>query len=360
MRIVIAIAVLCAAAFAAAYGCESGHEASSSGLVDVAHGLDGGMPGADGGGVREPDVVRGPDAGAVLTPIEPKPVIEIAAGTGDDQVAVIPSAGEDLPRGPESFDIDPDGNVYILDSQGGAVKVFGTQGALARRIDLAGQGSAFVDCAVSKTGELALAHAPENLVHVLPKGAAGLGQAARQIALPAVAGFDGVSYNGEGTLFARTAGEMTYAIDGSQSNPFLALLSMKAAMFVRVRRVSPALGVVYASAVYDADGWQGNAQKVFEIAPKMSIGSISFIDADAKGRAYLHIEAVDESPAGSIDVKRYVMRVGAAPADWTAPFEIPTDTYSLPFRDLRVGADGTVYAMLVYQDKVKVIRWNAE
>ena len=359
MRVVVAIAVICAAACAAVYGCESGNGAASPGAVDAAHELDGGSAGADVG-VREPEVVRWPDAGTAVVPIQPKAAFDIAAGSGDDQVAVTAASDEELPRGPESFDVDPDGNVYVLDAQGGAVKVFGAQGGLVRRVDLAGQGSAFIDCAVSKTGELALAHAPGNAVHVLPKGAAGLAQAARQIALPAVAGFDGVSYDGAGTLFARTAGEMTYAVDGGDGSPFLALLSMKAKMFVRVRRVSPALGVVYASAIYDAEGWQGNAQKVFEIAPKMAIGSISFIDADAKGRAYLHLEAVSESPASAIYVRRYVMRVGAAPADWAAPFEIPTDTYAQPFRDLRVAADGTVYAMLVYQDKVKVIRWNAE
>jgi hypothetical protein len=345
---------------AAVVGCGSWGGAGPSGPVDAGHGVDAAAPAEDGGAVRDPEVVRWPDGGIGVIPALPTGVIEIPAGDGEGRVAVTAGGGEELPRGPESFDVDAEGNVWLLDAAGGAVKVFGPQGAYVRAVDLGGDGPSFIDLSVSRSGELALAQAAASRVHVLPKAATALAQASRQVGLLAAAPFDGVSFDATGALYARTAGQWTYAVDGDQGNPYLALLSMHAPLFVRVRRLGPSLGILYASAAYDAGGYTGNAQKVFEIAPKVSIGSISFIDADAKGRAYLHLESVGETAEGAIDVRRYVMRVGAAPADWAEPFEIPTDTHALPFRDLRVGADGTVYAMLVYADKVKVMRWTAE
>jgi hypothetical protein len=311
-------------------------------------------------GEREPEVVRQPDAGTADSGSESAVVLEVTAGDGEDQVAVVHAEGEELPRGPESFDIDADGNVHLLDAHHAALKVFTPAGALFRKIDLGADGRSFVDCAVSPAGEVALVHAPSHRLHVLPKSANEIGQATRRLGLPAVSGFDGVSFDAKGKLFVRTLGQWTYALDSDPGTPFLALLSMHSTGFFRVRRLSAATAVLFSSDSYESDGISGNAKRVFEISPGVQIGSIAFLDADTRGRAFVKIETVGETPSGEIDVRRFVVRVGAAASDWSAPMEIPTDVYALPFRDIRIGADGSIYAMLVYRDRVKVMRWTAE
>ncbi|MBI5525553.1 MAG: hypothetical protein HY897_04400 [Deltaproteobacteria bacterium] len=341
--------------------------------VDVPKG-DGGPGAADAGtagfpdagpttpdaGEREPEVVKQPDAGSPDAGGESSVVLEVAAGTADDQVAVEPGADDEPPRGPESFDIDADGNVHILDSPGAALKVFAPAGGLLRRIGLGPDGRSFLDFSVSPSGEVAVAHAPSHRLHVLPKSATDVAQAARQLGLPVIAGFDGVSFDSAGKLFVRMLGQWTYALDGDPGNPFLALLSMHSTGFFRVRRVSAALAVLFASDSYETDGISGNAKTVYEISPGIQIGSISFLDADSRGRVFVKIETVGELASGEVDVRRFVVRLGASDSDWSAPIEIPADVYALPFRDIRVGADGSVYAMLVYQDRVKVMRWTVD
>ncbi|MDD5306471.1 MAG: hypothetical protein PHU25_04040 [Deltaproteobacteria bacterium] len=306
----------------------------------------------------EPETVTVPNTG--LSEYAPISDLKLAVGGSDGQIAVSPGAEDELPQGPASFDVDSSGNVYILDSVSSTIKSFQAGGTPIGKINLVKDRAPFLDFSLAPSGEMAVYQAATDLVFVLPKGANQISQATPVRSLSSVQDFSGVFYNNDSQLFARDSGQMTYKVSSSGvAAPYLALLSMRNQMFFRTN-LAPTSGVLYASKQLQASGYQGNAEKKYEITMDRPILSVTYIDSDSQGRPYLRVETDDSATVEQVKVKRYVMRVGSKPEDWTKPIEIPSDVYALPFRDIRIGADGSVYAMLVYQDRIEVKKWAAK
>lgn len=284
----------------------------------------------------------------------------IPTGKNEGEIGLYEGGEDELPFGPLSFAVDKEENIYILDSINGAVKGFGKDGAIKNIISLLDKARSIVDIVISKDNNIALADINSNQIYLLTQGSKSISEYIKRINIPSVNEFSGLFSSLKGNIYIRHSDQQSIRIGENGIHiPFMSIVSRTEDFFMRTRRISESLSVLFISSQDGNINYKGNTEKQLEIMLNMPILSVSLIDTDSSGRSYLLVEA-DNGGREVVNVKRFVIRAGPRDEDWSKPFEIPLDVYAMPFKDIVIGEDGTVYAMLVYRDRVEVTRWKAE
>jgi len=281
-------------------------------------------------------------------------------GNSDTKIGLLEGGEDELPSGPMSFSVSEDGEVYILDTINAAIKGFDSSRGLKGFISISERARDIVDIVITPNKEIAVSDMSQQMVFLLKNTAKSLSEHFKSYKISGIEDFSGLTSTLKGNIFVRYGDQQMLKLNESGLNiPFMSLISRNEDMFFRLKKVSGSLSMLFMSSMDQNSTFKGNTEKQIELALGMPVLSMSFLDTDAKGRQYLLVE-VDDGSSEVVKVKRYVIRTGAKAEDWSKPIEIPLDVYAFPFKDIVIGSDGSVYAMLVYKDRVEVARWKTE
>ncbi len=281
-------------------------------------------------------------------------------GNKEGEIGIREGGEDELPSGPMSFTVDKNGNLHILDNINSSIKSFRPDRTLSNIISLGERAKSFIDITTSADNQLAVADMSNNLLYILSANSKSLSDLLKTIRLPMVSDFGGIYNSVKGNIYLRYGDQQSYRLNDSGLHiPFMSLISRGENLFLRTKRISSGISMLFMSSRDQNPEYKGNTESQIEIAIGLPILSISVIDTDSLGRAYLLVEA-DSGSKETVSVKRFVIRAGTKDEDWSKPLEIPLDVYTIPFKDIIIGEDGTVYAMLVYKDRVEVTKWRVE
>ncbi len=280
-------------------------------------------------------------------------------GTKDDEIGVLEGGEDELPTGPMSFAVNESGEIYILDSINGKIKGFDKNKMIKGLISLGEKAKSVLDIAITKDNQLLLADLHEDAVLLLSSQISDITTPDKKYRFN-ISDFSGIFTTNRGNILLRYGNQQTLKLNDTGIHiPFMSLLSRNETMFLRTKRISESLSMLFMSSKEQSSEYKGNTEKQIEIMIDKPILSISYLDTDKNDRVYLLVEA-DDGADQTIKVKRYVIRTGTHPEDWSKPIEIPLDIYAHPFKDIVIGNDGTIYAMLVYKDRIEVAKWKTE
>ncbi|MCX7958387.1 MAG: hypothetical protein N3B13_05005 [Deltaproteobacteria bacterium] len=309
---------------------------------------------------EEPSIIKKTDLGNSKVYIASDKLI-LPRGTGENEIGIDDGGEDELPSGPMSFAVDKNGDIHILDNQNSVIKIFNQNKVLQNIISIGSDAKSLIDITISRDDHIALADISSNIIYIVKKTSKSVSEYTRLLKIPdTITDFGGLFSSVNGNIFLRYQDQRSLRINETGIHiPIMSLISRGEDFFLRTKRVSEKLSMLFLSRREQSTDYRGNTEKQIEIAIGMPILSVSLIDTDTQGRSYLLIEA-DGGGSETVNVRRFVLRAGTRDEDWSKPLEIPLDTYTLPFKDIVIGEDGTVYAMLVYKDRVEVAKWKAE
>lgn len=282
-----------------------------------------------------------------------------AIGDNDDEIGIYEGGEDEIPTGPMSFTVDDLGNILILDNINGWIKGFDQRKSLTKKISLGEKAKGILDISINKDGQIVIADMAESSVYLLSSNVTDIFQPLKKYHFN-VPDFAGIFTTNRGHIHLRYGNQQSLKLNESGINvPIMSLISRNENMFLRTKKISGNLAMLFMSSREQNPEYKGNTEKQIEIIIDRPILSISYIDTDKNDRVYLLVEA-DDGSNETIKVKRYVIRTGAKAGDWSRPVEIPLDIYAFPFKDIVIGNDGTIYALLVYKDRIEVAKWKAE
>jgi|GEM_PF-2803994 len=284
----------------------------------------------------------------------------LPAGNKEFEIGTYEGGQEELPAGPMSFTVGSDGKIHILDNLNGAIKIFNIDKSISNIISLGDKAKSIIDITIPNNNQISAVDINSNLIYIIPKTSKAITDFSKMLRLPDIKDFSGIYNTTKGNIFIRYGDQQSFKISDSGLHiPFMSIISRSETLFLRTKKISGSLSMLFMSSSEQSANYKGNTEKQIEISIGMPLLSISLIDTDKYGRPYLLVEA-DNGGNETVNVKRFIIRAGTKDEDWSKPFEIPLDVLTLPFKDIVIGEDGTVYVMLVYKDRVEVVKWKEE
>ncbi len=279
-------------------------------------------------------------------------VARLPYGSGPGQLGLL-----DLPemerQGPQSFAVDPAGNIYICDTVNRRVSIFNPEGTLKRTLTGVGLPS---DIAVNSRGD----------IYILDEEGGGIitflaeGEKAAEIPLPPSLRrrLQNLDRGEDGEVVLMTRDQRRYELtppDQDSSSQFQIKGSLPGAIIssrrsCRVQKISSDLGEVILF---------GPGEEVLDRIPVPvdRLASIALLGRDRKNNLYLQIEQLLPSGEG-VDLKVIKMNPGGIILDKIE--NIPTGYASWTARLLQVNRRGEIYQMLPGAAAVELNRWIRE
>ncbi|HTX36045.1 MAG TPA: hypothetical protein VME43_13535 [Bryobacteraceae bacterium] len=246
---------------------------------------------------------RGAAAAAVLTATR---VIQLPVSyieNGDvprDRLALSAGAEDELPDGPASFDVTPDGGVVLTDPLKQRLVYFSSEGRFVK--------------------DVALSFRPRQ-VWLADNGT------------PRVEAAGGMWLEPTGDGQARETG---FQPDAPKPDS--------------ARRTGPDRGFVLGDA-------PGMAEKAgFPVLVPEGLASIEKLGRDAKGRVYVALE--EPIPGDEIDVRKVIRKYAADGTLLAEIRDVPLDYFVDPVREFRIKSDGKVYQLVPRQNLVAINVWD--
>lgn len=256
-------------------------------------------PGPDARIISLTRVVRIP-----VQTLSPANSAEIAKGN-PASLLISPGAADELPEGPNGFDILDDGRLLITDPLRRQVSVFDAEGKFLRAWKI---GFAADDLTVTSSGLVLIREATTEQIHVFDR-------------------------------------------DGQPRSQELGILPQAP----EARVVSGTAGTVVAAAA--GNSGSGTLSIQFD-KPGLTLLSLQSLATDFSGNSYVALEATTgTSSDDTISVSKYVRRYSAAGALVNEITDIPLDYYVPPVDELRVRG-GVVYQLFTTNSEVRINVWN--
>ncbi|GAB4288720.1 MAG: hypothetical protein Kow0090_01110 [Myxococcota bacterium] len=306
-----------------------------------------------------------PVAQAASSPVEAfnrTTLIRASVGNGEGQIGVFAGANEEKERVPQALALTGDGGIAVIDNENDRVLKFDKEGKFSGVL-VAKEARRWFDITELLDGKLvAFDVQKSSLVFVNDTG----GIEKSVILPPKLRNFSGF-YASKTALVLRVT-DRSYkitdigdlkegAIEKKHIVSLNALPTSQSDKYITARKTKTGEKEIGLVEIFEGD----NAKEPsfsFEVQPpleKALLGSVTYLGGDKEGDIFVRIEMlVGEQP---IEVKRYVRRYTKEGKE-NGTIEIPSDTLGAPLSDIRIGADGAVFALLPYKDRVEVIKWT--
>ena len=284
-----------------------------------------------------------------------KNLAKLSYGQDERQVGLLDE--KETLQGPESFWVDEDGLIYILDSVISRINVLGEDGTFLKTIALKIQGN---DIAVSPGGQIFIFQQMTGTIHCLDHGgrsAAVLEISQELLKIPRYFRMteDGLS------IFNSDLNEFFLTRSGKSSDgavEFLTVPKNVAGQGLKIKnnRVVKVTKNIDRTASIDLGQIDRSVPPISAKVDSCAIASIEFLGQDDSERLYFQVESFKSSePASGVKLSVYVMDL--AGKELCRVENIPNNYYTWTTKLLHVTSKGDIYQMLPMPEGVQINVW---